>query len=365
MSEVAPRSVRLTERTVRSPGAASRLPNASRADLVAARPVGLSSSPKESSPHERLVALGVAEPTARALIVQHGRARVVDALDALDTLGDGEVRRPAGWVISAIRQGWDLEGILAERRQVEARYARRERERAERDRAAAQWRARESTVAGWRAALSASLDARLAVAVARVTSPVAGLGRRALPIVRAQLLMWAVTKHAAAPDRPLSEVLADDLVGPHRTVMLRRSTVRSRRSPAKFVSRRTTSPNGSHTCWRAARTSRIPARRLTSGRTTPGHARSVRGSVMAADPPPDLSREPARERAVSPHEVREFANSVEYTLTLTFVVEGGPAGGQHTPAPAGSPNGSQTPPPEPRASWTCARSPAHRTTASC
>jgi hypothetical protein len=35
--------------------------------------------------------------------------------------------------------------------------------------------------------------------------------------VRAQLLAWAVTAHRAAPDRPLSEVLADDLVGP-RTV---------------------------------------------------------------------------------------------------------------------------------------------------
>jgi hypothetical protein len=166
-----------------------------------------------------LVALGVAEPTARTLIEQHGQARVVDALDAVDTLGDGEVRRRAGWVVSAIRQGWDLEGLLAERRQLEARYARWERERAERDRAAARCQARESTVASWRAALSAALDDRqLAIAVARVTTPVAGLGRRSLPVVRAQLLAWAVVAHRAAPDGPLSEVLADDLVGPHRTV---------------------------------------------------------------------------------------------------------------------------------------------------
>jgi hypothetical protein len=165
------------------------------------------------------VELGVGEPTARALIEQHGQARVVDALDAVDTLGDGEVRRRAGWVVSAIRQGCDLEGLLAERRQLEARYARWERERAERDRAAARWRARESTVAGWRAALSAALDDRqLAVAVDRVTTPVAGLGRRSLPVVRAQLLAWAVSRHLAAPDRPVSEVLADDLVGPRRTV---------------------------------------------------------------------------------------------------------------------------------------------------
>ncbi|MFA9432847.1 hypothetical protein [Egicoccus sp. AB-alg2] len=165
------------------------------------------------------MALGVAEPTARALIEQHGQARVVDALDAVDTLGDGEVRRRAGWVVSAIRQGWDLEGLLAERRQLEARYARWERERADRDRAAARWRARESCAAGWRAALSGALDDhQLAVAVDRVTTPVAGLGRRSLPVVRAQLLAWAVTRHLAAPDRRLSEVLADDLVGPRRTV---------------------------------------------------------------------------------------------------------------------------------------------------
>jgi hypothetical protein len=183
------------------------------------RPEGLPPPPARPSPQGRLVALGVAEPTARSLIEQHGEARVVDALDAVDTLGDGEVRRRAGWVVSAIRQGWDLEGLLAERRQLEARYARWEAERAERDRAAARWRAQGSVVGAWRAALSAALDDRqLADAVERVTTPVAGLGRRSLPIVRAQLLAWAVTAHAVAPDRPLPEVLADDLVGRDRNV---------------------------------------------------------------------------------------------------------------------------------------------------
>jgi hypothetical protein len=183
------------------------------------RPEGLPPPPARPSPQGRLVALGVAEPTARSLIEQHGEARVVDALDAVDTLGDGEVRRRAGWVVSAIRQGWDLEGLLAERRQLEARYARWEAERAERDRAAARWRAQGSVVAAWRAALSGALDDRqFADAVERVTTPVAGLGRRSLPIVRAQLLAWAVTVHAAASDRPLSEVLAEDLVGRDRNV---------------------------------------------------------------------------------------------------------------------------------------------------
>jgi hypothetical protein len=194
---------------------------AARLGLGSAGPAGLPPPAKTPSPRQRLVALGVTEPTARALIEQHGQARVVDALDAVDTLADGQVRRRAGWVVSAIRQGWDLDGLLAERRQLEARYARWEQERTERDRAAARWPAQGSVVGAWRAALSAALDDRqLAVAVEQVTTPVAGLGRRSLPIVRAQLLAWAVTAHAAAPDRPLSEVLAEDLVGRDRRLAI-------------------------------------------------------------------------------------------------------------------------------------------------
>jgi hypothetical protein len=219
MPEAAGSSTSPALRPARSPGPPLRPPESARADPATTRPTGLRPPDNAPSPQQRLVALGVAEPTARALIEQHGQARVIDALDAVDTLGDGEVRRRAGWVVSAIRQGWDLEGLLAERRQLEARFVRWERERAERDRAAARWRARESAVAGWRAALSAVLDDRqLAVAVARVTTPVAGLGRRSLPVVRAQLLAWAVVAHRAAPDRPLSEVLAVDLAGQHQTV---------------------------------------------------------------------------------------------------------------------------------------------------
>jgi hypothetical protein len=48
---------------------------------------------------------------------------------------------------------------------------------------------------------------------------------------------------------------------------------------------------------------------------------------MAADPSRRPSREPVRESvrepSVSPHEAREFTNSVEYTMKLTFVVAGG------------------------------------------
>jgi hypothetical protein len=48
---------------------------------------------------------------------------------------------------------------------------------------------------------------------------------------------------------------------------------------------------------------------------------------MAADPSQRPSREPirepVRESSVSPHELSEVANAVEYTIQLTFVVAGG------------------------------------------
>ena len=169
------------------------------------------------TPYGRLVALGVVPSTARTLLTQYGSGRIVDALDAVDTLADGEVRRRAGWVVAAIREGWDLGELLAERRAAEARYARWERERTERDCDAAGWHDRESVAGSWRGAISAALDDRqLEVAVERVTTPVAGLDRRSVPVVAAQLLAWAVTAHRHAPDCPLSEVLAADLARPDR-----------------------------------------------------------------------------------------------------------------------------------------------------
>jgi hypothetical protein len=160
---------------------------------------------RPQQPHERLVALGVAASTARALVSEYGSDRVVDALDAVDTLGDGEVRRRAGWVVAAVREGWNLGELLAERRASEARYARWERERADRDREAAGWEARQAVADRWRGAISAALDDRqLELAIERVTTPAAGLGRRSVPVAAAQLLAWAVAAHRRAPGRALS-----------------------------------------------------------------------------------------------------------------------------------------------------------------
>jgi hypothetical protein len=133
--------------------------------------------------------------------------------------GDDEVRLRAGWVLSAVREGWDLGELLAERRTTQARLARWQAERVERERDTLRWRSRESLMGEWRGAISVALDDRqLATAVERVTTPVAGLGRRSVPIVRAQLVAWAVAAHRGAPTRPLPEALADDLVGTDRLV---------------------------------------------------------------------------------------------------------------------------------------------------
>ena len=202
----------------RSAGGIGGLPTS--AGPVRGAPVELAARGRSEgrSPYERLVALGVASSTARALVSEYGSGRVLDALDAVDTLGDGEVRRRAGWVVAAIRQGWDLADLLAERRTVEARYARWERERAARDREAGRWEARQAVAGRWRGAISSALDDRqLASAVERATSPMAGLGRRSVPVVAAQLLAWAVAAHRRNPDRPLDELLAADLDRPDRS----------------------------------------------------------------------------------------------------------------------------------------------------
>lgn len=161
---------------------------------------------------DRLRRIGVSHATAVSLFSDHPSRRIVDALDALEELGEGAVRSPAGWVVSAVREKWDLRDLLTDRRAAEARHARWERERARRDRADARWTARENVASRWRAAISAALDDDVfAVAVERATSPVAGLERRSVPIARAQLLAWAVAVHDDQPGSPLVETLRADL----------------------------------------------------------------------------------------------------------------------------------------------------------
>jgi hypothetical protein len=62
--------------------------------------------------------------------------------------------------------------------------------------------------------VSAALDdTELSAAVQQVTKPVGSTGRRSLPVVRAQLLLWAAAASARHPDVPLSAALRRDLAG--------------------------------------------------------------------------------------------------------------------------------------------------------
>lgn len=122
------------------------------------------------------------------------------------------MRSPAGFVVSALRDGWDLSEALAAEQADRARA----RRRAEQD--GAETAARSEVVAdraraqGWAAAVSAALDDRaLARAVAAVSEPVAGVGRRSVPSTRAALVLWAATVAGRHPAVPLGEALRADL----------------------------------------------------------------------------------------------------------------------------------------------------------
>lgn len=161
----------------------------------------------------RLVGIGLSHQTARDLLESHTLRRIADVLDAQEAV-DGDVRSPGGWVVAALRDDWDLRPILAERREAEARAAVWEREAAARRTAGSAAEARAPMVAAWCTAISSALhDAELAVAIERVTTPLGGLERRSVPVVRAQLLAWALAVHARDPDRPLEATLRDDLEG--------------------------------------------------------------------------------------------------------------------------------------------------------
>jgi hypothetical protein len=158
-------------------------------------------------------------------------------------VGDGEVRHRAGWVVSAIRQGWDLRELLAERRQLEARYAR--------------WNANApSATVPLPGGVPASplrraggqrcrIGGAQRPAACRRGRPGHDTGRRAgaawsLPVVRAQLLACSVSRHLSAPTQRLSEVVAVDLAGLRRTVAATVFDGPLRPVPRTAVSRKTT-----------------------------------------------------------------------------------------------------------------------------
>jgi DNA-binding transcriptional ArsR family regulator len=151
----------------------------------------------------RLTGLNIDGVTAEALVADHPAVQIRDALDAVSGT---DARKPAGWVVAAVRNGWDVAELAAEQRKLADRRRRGEVEAAERaavDAAAVDRRTRE---AGWAtAAVEALDDHQLARVVAQLTSPVPALGRRALPAVRARLA--AVTAAVASSEIPLGDAL--------------------------------------------------------------------------------------------------------------------------------------------------------------
>lgn len=154
---------------------------------------------------DRLTDLGVDEPTAHQLLATKPADDVRDALDAVTGV---EAVKPAGWVVAAIRGGWDITALAAEQRRLATRRQQGELEAAERENDAEFSRRQQEHADGWSAAVVAVLDEeQLAAAIGALTDPVPGLGRRALPEVKARLAGWAAAVHLARPGLPLGEAL--------------------------------------------------------------------------------------------------------------------------------------------------------------
>ncbi len=154
----------------------------------------------------RLRALGVTGGVATDLRARHPVERLSDVVDAAEAQS---LRKPAGWVVAALRDDWDVTEILAAHRGAQARQ-RAAAVQAEQDacRTVAEQQRRDRTQA-WAAAISAALDDRqLLEALTRVTTPTPGVGRRSVPIARAQLLAWALAVHRDRPDLQLPDALA-------------------------------------------------------------------------------------------------------------------------------------------------------------
>jgi DNA-binding transcriptional ArsR family regulator len=157
---------------------------------------------------DRLVELGVERVVAEGLVAEHPAAVVADALDAV---GGAEARKPAGWVVSAVRDGWEVTELAKQQRQLGLRRQRGEHEGEARALTAAAERERQHRVAVWAALAVTGLDAdQLTRAIGGLTVPLA-LGRRSVPEVRGRLAVWAAAVHDRHPDAGLAAALVRDL----------------------------------------------------------------------------------------------------------------------------------------------------------
>lgn len=150
----------------------------------------------------QLVGVGLDAVAAEGLIAAHGQELVESALAALPW---DRVRNPAGWLVKAVRDGWAVQA--EQRRQRELQPARMipeyEPPSVEPERLAHE---------AWAAFAVTVLDDRsLAEAVAKVTTPVAGIRRRSAPVAIGELGGWAAQAFAASHGGSLRDALADAL----------------------------------------------------------------------------------------------------------------------------------------------------------
>ena len=121
---------------------------------------------------------------------------------------------------------------LEARRRHEARLTRREDEQLERVDADTVAHRKRARARAWYGAIADALDdSQLETAIERVTTPVAGIGRRSLPLARAQLVAWAVDVRRREPDAPFDKALRADLEGEPRPVI----TIGGTLPPAPYV----------------------------------------------------------------------------------------------------------------------------------
>ena len=153
----------------------------------------------------RLTDLGVDEGTVLELVAEHPVEAVRDALDAVSGV---DARKPAGWVVSAIRGGWDVADLATEQRRAASRRRRSQSMAASVDRRRETEAEALERIDAWFTAAVAALDPdQLDAAVSALTQPIPALGRRVLAEGRARLARWAAASHLVCPDEPLDHAL--------------------------------------------------------------------------------------------------------------------------------------------------------------
>jgi hypothetical protein len=150
--------------------------------------------------------VGVSAAVGDDLVARFSTARIADALEVLPTR---QATNPAGWLVRAISDDWQLHD---EAERIRAARQRDARELADAHDAELHEQRREQRLVGWAAAVSAALpDEQLTAVVERVARPVAGIDRRSAPVAVSQILAWAIDATAVHRNLTLDAALEQAL----------------------------------------------------------------------------------------------------------------------------------------------------------